>query len=36
LLLNKFNNKKENILSNKIVSKQFLIFSREKMKHFVF
>ena len=27
LLLNKFNNKNENILTNKIVSKQFLIFS---------
>ena len=30
LLLNKFNNKKENILTNKIVSKQFLIFSESK------
>jgi hypothetical protein len=30
LLLNKFNNKKENILTHKIVSKQFLIFSESK------
>ena len=36
LLLNKFNNKKENILSYKIVSKQFLIFSRDKNEAFYF